>query len=210
MKQLLSLVIVSTVLFGCGSAADKAEEATTDTIAVEENTTPPGQREPNDEEIREYGIVKEVEDMGYPMFAVDMEFPERNMTASFSLNIEVGGIDHDAVYKMKGKYATIYYTADVEPYLADMQVKGKSLFGDYAPEKMDPDWKKITGTLSDADEPTPGDLPGSVTVTAKDGNTVTFGYFVDHAMVAANGKEVTAYYNMREKNNITYVKVAAE
>lgn len=210
MKQLLSLLVASTLLFGCGSAADNAEEVTTDTIAIEENTMPAGEREPTNDEIREYGLVYEVEDMGYPFFAVDMEFPERQAKASFSLNIEAGGIDHDAVYNMKGKYATIYYTADDEPGLVDMQLKEKSLFGEYAPEKIDPEWKKITGKLSGADEPTPGDLPGSVTVTAKDGNAVTFGYYVDNAMVAANGKEVTAYYYMRNKNNITYVKVSAE
>ncbi len=199
MKQLLSVLSFSVLLSACGSA--DTEETTTDTTAVEENT---------DEEIREYGLVKEVEDTGYPMFAIDMEFPERNMIASFSLNIEAGGFDHDAVYNMKGKYATIYYTSDMEPNLADMQVKGKSLFGEYAPEKIDPEWKKITGTLTGADELSQGDLPGTVTVTGKDGNEVDFKYFVDDDMVAANGKEVTAYYVMRGSNNITRIELSAE
>ncbi|MCB0696286.1 MAG: hypothetical protein KDC07_02910 [Chitinophagaceae bacterium] len=208
MKQLSYLLVISVLLFGCGSATKNTAE-TTDSAAVEEAQFN-GEREPYDDEIHEYGMVKEVEDMGYPIFAVDMEFPERQMEASFNLNIEQGGIDHDAVYNMKGKYVTFYYTVNDEPDLADMQVNGKSLFGQYAPEKIDPDWKKITGTLSGANEPTPGDLPGKVTVTAKDGNAVTFRYFVDVAMVTANGKEVNAYYTMSGTQDITYIKVSED
>ena len=206
MKQLLSILAFSVLLSACGSA--DTEETSTDTSAVEEMAV--ATDESADDEIREYGLVKEVEDTGYPMFAVDMEFPERNMTASFSLNIEAGGFDHDAVYNMKGKYVTIYYTSDMEPSLADMQVKGKSVFGKYAPENIDPEWQKITGTLSNADEPSQGDLPGTVTVTGKDGNQVNFKYYVDDAMVAANGKEVTAYYVMSGRNNITRIELSAE
>ena len=206
MKQLLSILACSVLFSACGSA--DTEETSTDTSAVEEMAVTTD--EYTDEEIREYGLVKEVEDTGYPMFAIDMEFPERNMTTSFSLNIEAGGFDHDAVYNMKGKYATIYYTSELMPSLADMQVKGNSVFGKYAPENIDPEWQKITGTLSGAHEPSQGDLPGTVTVTGKDGNQVNFKYYIDDAMVAANGKEVTAYYLMSGRNNITRIELSAE
>ena len=63
-------------------------------------------------------------------------------------------------------------------------------------------YQSVVCILQGADEPTTGDLPGSITVTPKDGEAVDFDYFVDDAIVAENGKEVEAFYGVRLRNEI--------
>lgn len=174
---------------------------------IDDNSTLDVFREPTDEEIREFGIVQGVEDSGYPRYIVTIEFPERNMSADFNLNVEAGVIDIQRLNDMVGQYATVYYTTDDEADLRDMKFEDKSVFGDEV--YGDPsEWKQITGMLSGAEEVTPGDLPGEVTVTAADGTSVSFEWFVNPEMVEVNGQLVTAFYTFRPKTAITYLKAS--
>ena len=59
-------------------------------------------RDPTDDELNEYGLIASVEDGPYPMYSVTIEFPERRMRQSFSLNIEAVDMDRDALNVWKG------------------------------------------------------------------------------------------------------------
>ncbi len=166
--------------------------------------------EAGDEEIKEFGIIETIEDGGYPFFVVTVNFVERNIKHDFNLNIEAIDMDMEELATLTDQWATIYYTANIENFLYDLQYKGESVFGEYAPEKTDPSWKKITGILSGAAEVTAGDLPDTVTVTDTNGNAMEFGLFIDAETVKANGKEVTAFYEVRGVNTITHIQPSQE
>ena len=164
--------------------------------------------EPGDDEIREYGIIESIEDGAYPMFSITVNFVEREMKQSFSLSIEAISLTDSDLNKLKGKYATIYYTSDLENNLSDLYYNEKSLSGEYAPE-MDSSWKKITGTLSGATSLS-GDLPGKITVTDSEGEKITFEWFIDDEILKVNGKTITAFYTVRGVNKITHIEPSEE
>lgn len=210
------IILISTlVIFSCkgedkktegGSTAKMVEK--TDTIVAEkpneDNTPPTSEREPNDDEIREYGKIISIEDGVYPMFVVTVDFPERQMQVDFNLNIEAIELDVSTLNNLIGKLATIYYLSELNNDLYDLQLNGKSILGDFVPEK-DPDWKQITGVLHGAKEVTSSDLPGTITLTDKNDNVVSFEYYVTPEMVIGNSKVVSAFYSMRGVNTITYI-----
>lgn len=160
--------------------------------------------EPSEDEIQEYGVISEIEDSAYPVFNITVEFPERQMQATFYLNIESISLDMESLYKLRGKYATIYYTSDEENDLYDMKLDGNSLFGEYAPEE-DYSTNNIVGILSGAEAITMSDLPGKIYVTDKNGRQFLFEWYVDEMMVKANGKTVTAYFSTKYTNKITHI-----
>lgn len=214
MRTLLSVlfpVFMLIALAGCNSDTGSTSDQTiNDSTGNAGNTGENAlEREPVDDEIRAYGIIQKAEDQGYPMYGVTVEFPEKQTREDFNINLEAIGIAPDSLHAMEGKYATIYYTSEMEEMLMDIHLDGASLLGAYAPPN-NPEWTEITGVLKGADEVTPGDLPGKVSITDKSGKTMHFDYFIDEATVGANGKEVTAYYDMRVMNNITYMHVAEE
>lgn len=207
MKQSAYLFLITMALFSCQSATENTtEQAAEDTtVSIEMDVTTDGIREPNDEEIREYGIISKVEDGVYPMFLVTVEFPERQTKATFNLNVGTTGIDELKLSSLTGKYATIYYTVDMKNNLTEMLFNKTSLMYDDA-LKIRPDFKVITGKLSGAETVTESDLPGVVTVTAEDGAALDFEYYIDTEMMAANGKTVTAYYTVEPGMQITYLQ----
>lgn len=154
--------------------------------------------------VREYGQIQKVEEIGYPMFSVSMEFVERQMKVDFTLNIEALPLSDAELVKLKGKYATIFYASDFEYSLIDLHCKGKSLQGKYAPE-FDNSWEKFTGILSKATHLS-GDLPSKISITNQEGQTKTFEYFVDDETMKANGQQVTAYYYSKVKNEIRKIE----
>lgn len=166
--------------------------------------------QPGDDELQEFGIIDVIEDGGYPFFVVTVNFVERNMKQDFNLNIEAIDLVMEDLSTLTNTWATIYYTSNLENRLIDLRFNGESVSGEYAPEKIDPRWKKITGTLSGAEEVTPGDLPDTITVTNAKGEAMEFGVFIDAETVKANGKEVTAFYEVRGVNTITHIQPSEE
>jgi hypothetical protein len=164
--------------------------------------------EASEDNIREYGIIEKIEDGAYPFFVVTVDFEERNMKHDFNLNIEDISLDAEGLYNLQGKYATIFYTSALENRLIDLHLKGVSLFGEYAPE-FDSSWETITGILSGADEATAGDLPDTISITA-DNKKMDFDIFIDPETVKANGKKVTAYYDVRGVESITDIRPSEE
>jgi hypothetical protein len=206
-RTFLGLILPIFLLTSCGK---NSNEKKVDENSNAEITSPNAEmssveeREPNDEEVREFGRIIGIEDSGYPRYYISVEFPEREFTEDFNINLEEGIINLENLSKLNGKYVTLYYISEETPDLMDMVYACESVLGEYAPEYVQ-GWKEITGVLSGAEETTPGDLPGEVTIKAKNGEEMSFEYFVEDAMVAANGKEVTVYYDYRYQNRITYL-----
>jgi len=183
---------------------DTAKAQTKMEPVIEKTETDTEEYKPSDEEIREYGIIESIEDGAYPFFSVTVDFVERNMKQSFSLNIEAISIDSETLLGLKGKYATIYYTSDLINDLSDLYFENKSLSGEYAPE-MDESWEKITGILNGA-ESLSGDLPSKISVTDANGEKMNFKWFVDDDIQKVNKKIITAYYTSKVVNTITHIQ----
>ena len=199
----LFTITVFALLINCKTEAKKP--AITTDEKVETTELKGTDREPTDDEIREYGIIKSIEDGQYPMFVVTVEFPERQTKADFNLNVESIAQSSTELYNMKGKYATLYYTDLSENILMDIHFDEKTLYGKDAPE-IDNSYKSITGILSGAEKETAGDLPNTLYITDASGNKMPFDEFIISEVVAKNGKTVTGYYYTKYNQSITYLK----
>lgn len=211
MKSTLSFLFIlcfSFVFIGCKTNSKKKDTPDT-TIQTDTISEPINQEyEPTDDEIQEYGIIEEIEDGAYPFFSITMNFVERNMKYSFSVNIESISLTDKELYNLKGKYATIYYTSDLVNDLSDLYFEEKSLSGEYAPE-MDTSWKKITGILNGAGSLS-GDLPSKISVTDANGKKMNFELYVDDEVQKVNKKEVTAYYTLRGVTTVMHIKASED
>lgn len=225
-KQIAVLIalIAAVLMIACqsetpqsGERTDAQSTAQTDSTedmppAAHQSSSASGDsdlQEPAEDEIQEFGIIESIEDSGYPMFVVTVDFPDRQMKSSFNLNIEEIAMDMAALTALEGKYATIYYLNEMENDLNDLHISGTSVLGEWAPE-TDPDWLHITGFLSGAEAETTGDLPGVISVTDDTGNQIHFKYFITPEMVEANGIVVTAFYSYRNMETITYLRASEE
>ncbi|MEI7584955.1 hypothetical protein [Runella sp.] len=194
-------------------AANESKSATSETQSSTDSTSqlavkePTGELSATDDGIKEMGILKEVEDSGYPIATLTIEFPERKFQEYFTINFEeTKGADLQTIRKWVGRYVSFTYNSDLTNALLDVQVDGKSLVSEEKIE-LSADAKKVTGILRGADEETPGDLPGKVTITTSDDTVLSFPFFVTKEMVEANGKSVTGFYEERTQNTITAIKL---
>lgn len=198
-----------TILASCTS---NKQEETTDTDQTELSSDNPeitdDEREPTDDEIREFGKITSIEDGAYPFFSITVEFPERKMIESFGFNVENNPLSVEELMAMEGKFATLYYTSELENSLIDIHLNGQSLFGEAAPELW-PELKTFIGVLTDA-VLVSGDLPDEILVIDSDRNELEFELFVTEEVVAANNKEVTVYYDVSGVSTITYLSVSEE
>lgn len=176
------------------------------TFSVKSNALLPTQLIPCnvqiDDELQEKGILRLVEDSGYPFVVLSVEFPERKFTESFTLNLEeVKGIKMETLNKWIGKYVAFSYTSELVNDLLDLKLEEKSILGD---EKIEsgPDSKTITGVLKGAKQATAGDVPDMISV-----NGISFEFFITPEMVKANGQTVTAVYEEATENTITKIKL---
>lgn len=232
---MISMLLLTTLfLFGCQSRitenSDNSGTQTEEEIVISENEldldvsdssetymepyneqqdSSDPYREPYDDELNEYGMIAAIEDGAYPMFLVTVEFPERQTEVTFDLNIEAISMDVSELMSLSGKYVSLYYTSELEPFLYDMHYQGKTLLGEYAPE-YDASMKQITGILDGAATETYSDLPGKISVTDDEGKRLVFEYYVDGLMVPANGQLVTAFYYMKGSQTITYLKASED
>lgn len=142
------------------------------------------------------------------MATLTIEFPERKFSEYFVLNLEeVKGADINKLRSWVGKYVAFFYKSELKNALLDIRINGKTIFsGD--PVQLSAETEKVVGVLSGADEPTPGDLPGTVSITTKDNEVFDFDFFVTEEMVKINGKKVVAYFEKRPENIITSIKLS--
>ena len=207
----LSTSLVLVFCLACGSNESKSAkiEATNVVHAADSLATAAQdsvESEPADDEIREFGLLKEVEDSGYPMATLTIEFPERKFTEYFLINLEeVKTVNMGSLRKMVGKYVAFFYKSESTNALMDMQVKGKTIIND-ANIVPTAETQKVVGVLHGADEETQGDLPGRISITTKDNEVVEFDFFITAEMVKANGTRVVVFYAERNQNTISSIK----
>lgn len=190
----------------CASSSSQNQNAT-DTTAVADTTVYPANLEadsfPDGEPVHETGVLKSVEDSGYPFFTLEIEFPDLKTTETFSLNItEIEGLDPKKLNLAKGKKIDFTFIVNVTNSLLDLREKNNTIFHENE-VLLTPETKKITGKLTGADQTTDGDLPGKITITTTNGQSVDFEYFITPEIVAKNNKTLTAYYEERSQNVIT-------
>jgi hypothetical protein len=70
------------------------------------------------------------------------------------------------------------------------------------------DLKTVTGILSGANAETTSDLPTKIMITTKSGEKFDFELYINEEMVVANGKEVTAYFDINGRQEITFIKIS--
>jgi len=194
------------LLMSCASNESKsAVSETKDSTTQETAQQTPEDAPSSDDEIQERGILKKVDDGGYPFATLTIEFPERNFSEYFTINFEdAKGVDLATIYKWEGKHVSFRYTSQITNALLDVQKDGKSLMGENAPE-ITSEMSKIVGVLQGADEETPGDIPGKVTI-----GTLSFEFFVTKEMVEANNTKVTGYYEERTQNQVKSIKLLSQ
>tara|TARA_R110002074_G_C12483895_1_gene661194 strand:- start:28 stop:648 length:621 start_codon:yes stop_codon:yes gene_type:complete len=201
MRLFASSVVLAAalVLYGCDSEPTDTNAADANVGASSaENETADGA----DDLLHETGLVTHVEDNGYPTYTFTIQF--RADQPGFDLTANVAELDlgDASPESFTGKTVSVDYVSGEEPNLMDMRASDRSVLGSDAPEETDPNWKNITGTLSGAEAVVGGDLPDEITVTAADGQKLTFKTYVNAEMVPANGKTVTALYGTRYFNRI--------
>ncbi|MDB4106909.1 hypothetical protein N8368_04300 [Bacteroidia bacterium] len=222
MKYILKsthFIFILTILFyliGCNSNPNEESKKENDygiekeTKAENYNYAQEEIKLVKDDQITEYGIVKNISDGAYPMNTITLEFPERQMTQSFSLNIEELSLQSSELNPLLNKYVTIKYTSELENNLTDLQLNGKTILGEeYILEPQD-NWKSVMGVLSGADHVSIGDLPDAIAITTEKGEIFMFDYFITKEMTNGNEKEVTAKYITLPANDIKSIVPTAE
>lgn len=212
----------STLLMTCNSSTqnpapvikgDTVESIVSDEL-MELDTLPKEdlgfhEREPNDDEIREYGLITDLEDAAYPLFTVTVSFPERKMENQFYLDESKAELNPPNSGDFINKYATLYYVIETSSDLMDIQLNGESLLGQYAPE-VDSEWFETEGFIRNATAPTTSDLPGELILELGIDKFMSFGYYLTEEIVAANNKKVKVFYQEREREKITYMELAED
>lgn len=190
----LCCMIISASCTGQGKQGNKTTEGQ-------------GLPEPTGEQIRELGLLKQVEDSGYPFFALLIEFPERKFEESFLLDLsEVTNLDPGSLSKAVGKYVNFLYTSNINNVLLDVRQEGKSLLGN-APEDLPEGLERATGILTGAGTPTEGDLPTRISINDPHEFSLEFDVFVTPEMAEAEGNIVEVFFEKRTENKIVAIKV---
>ncbi|GAB2620752.1 hypothetical protein GCM10027035_16270 [Emticicia sediminis] len=161
-----------------------------------------------DDGINEFGILKEVEDSGYPLATLHIEFPERKFSEYFTINLEeVKNVNMGILKKWKGKYVAFTYNSDLTNALVDLQINGKSAIHT-EPMEFSDNVQMVVGVLRGAGKVTESDLPSTISITTTDNQKLLFDYYITPEMVKINGRKVMAYYEEVVSNTITKIKVS--
>ena len=159
-------------------------------------------RAPTTDETRIVGPVTSIEDGGYPQFTVHVQQDARDL--ALYLDAEDADLGGQPPQSFSGKTAAIYFKRTPENNLAEIRLAGQSLING----TDEPAGPSVTGVLSGAEAVTNGDLPDQIAVTDAAGNRTVFEYYVTPEIVAANGREVTAFYTPSEVSRVTLMRPA--
>lgn len=157
------------------------------------------------------GTLVSADDAGYPMFFLNILPAGAAEPTGYLFNNEAAEIEGGDINALVGKTveATVETKKEVGPI--DIMMNGKTILPEDDQEmRLMPveGEKSVTGTLGGAAAVTASDLPDLLTITAKDGTTVSFEYYVDDKLVAANGKEVTMRYTIDDRSDVVAIKAA--
>lgn len=161
-----------------------------------------------DDGINEFGLLKDIEDSGYPLATLHIEFPERKFSEYFTINLEeVKNVNMGILQKWKGKYVAFTYNSDLTNALIDLQINGKSAINT-EPMEFSDNVQIVVGVLRGATKVTESDLPSTISITTTDNQKLLFDYYITPEMVKINGRKVMAYYEEVVSNTITKIKVS--
>ena len=206
-KRILRVFAIFGTLFllACksGGAGTEATQATVNPV-VPATDEAAGSLSPDP--IKEFGLIRAAEDAGYPFMVLTIEFPERQFSENFQLNLsEFPGLDPGQMAAAVGKYAAFEYVSLVENALLEVKSDGKPLL------KIDgvnlAELKQIRGILSGAEVETTGDLPGMLYIKTEEEYVEEFPFFVTPELVEANGKQVVGYFDQRVLNTIVSLEI---
>ena len=204
MSKILTFLFIFLSAVSCGG---KEINKTPLHTGLKDSTTTNSPANAVVQEISEMGLLQQVEDSGYPFATLTIEFPERNFSENFTINMEA--VENASITDLNsyiGQYVKFTYTSDISHTLLDLFHDSKSIFGaEIAPEGEG--IKAIEGVLYGAEQATDGDIPGEVSVFADDGENIYFQYFITQDMVAFNEKRVTAFYDTRVSNTIRSIQL---
>ncbi|MGJ8561264.1 MAG: hypothetical protein ACSHX3_13595 [Litorimonas sp.] len=156
-----------------------------------------------DDILTETGILSSIEDGPYPIYSITLEFPKREMQASFTLNVEAVAVDTNALYTRLNETISINYTSDLVLNIVEMELESGFLYDTENREDLR-DYKSASGLMQEASV-TMGDLPGTFYLEDAEDNRTYFEEFVTEEMVAGNGRQVTVYYYESFMNNVTAI-----
>lgn len=158
--------------------------------------------------LKEFGLLKSADDSGYPFYTVEIEFPERKFSKLFILNIaDLPELDPGILTEWEGKYVSFEYTSEIINALLDVRQNGKSLLG-MKPSELPKELKKISGILSGTTNVTEGDLPSLLRIHDPEDQSLEFEFFITPELVEAEGTLVVGFYDQRDDNRITTIKMA--
>ncbi len=158
--------------------------------------------------IPELGLLRQVEDAGYPFVTLTIEFPERAFTGTFSLNLKtVKGITLSGLQQAIGKFVAIRYKSEEVNALIELLWNGESLIQTTSIAGDEVEIKSISGILSNAAEVTTGDTPGELYIKTEAAITEKFPFFITPEIVQANGKSVVGIYQHRKVNTIMALEI---
>ena len=159
-----------------------------------------------DSEFTATGLLKDIEDEGYPLVTLTIAFPAKQTTEQFTINLDrITTIKPTALAGLIGKTISFHYTTEEINALLDIEVGGAFLL-DGDPDLLKKTTSKVTGQFG-ADEISSGDVPGLLTITAPDGEITEFPFFITSELLEVNGTTVTAFYEVRTINTITEISV---
>lgn len=204
MCRTVCIYLFTFLSISCGGKENKNN---TDIKSQQDSSLQVSNSTTKDMEITERGLVKQVEDSGYPFATITIEFPERKFTEYFIINMEeVENASLSVINTYIGKYVKFNYTSEISFALLDVFQNSKSIFGaELAPEGEG--IKAIEGVLYGAEQVTSGDIPSEVSIIADDGENLYFEYFITPELVSVNEKRITGFYNERTKNTIKSIEL---
>lgn len=158
--------------------------------------------------ISELGQLANVEDAGYPFVVLTVDFPERQFSEYFELNLEeVKTLNSAALNNAIGKYIAFEYTSELFNVLLDLRHNGQSIFPESEVSVDRAGVKSITGILSNAAEETRGDQPDIIYIQTEEEYRAAFYFFITPEIVALNGKIVDGYFEERTLNKMTKLRI---
>jgi hypothetical protein len=157
------------------------------------------------------GTITKVEDSGYPMFTVTVDFGG-GAVGDFLWNNEaanlVGAPNGARIETLTGNSATIAFTRREDMDAVSIKHNGKEVLDwpvDYGVPRPTPE-VVIKGVLSGAADLTSSDLPDELSIKDDAGKVTTFEHFIsERALVAANNKPVEIGFRKGIREEITTI-----
>ena len=149
--------------------------------------------EEDDNTLIEAGLLESIEDAGYPLFIIHINFERQKFEKDFTINIEELSTNINALEQSIGKYVTLTYEIEeVNNLLEIITAENEALIGDFAAEDL-ANYSKTEGILI-INDTIQGDLPKSIEFEDEMGKKFVFKAYLNPKIIAKHKQRVTVYY----------------